>query len=71
MRAAFVPLAVDEAVAERYADVLHITRSQNRIAKATDLLIIATAASTGRELYTRDVAQARLARAASVGAGNL
>jgi predicted nucleic acid-binding protein len=36
---------------------------QRRTAKATDLLIIATAAATGRTLYTLDGAQARLAQA--------
>jgi toxin FitB len=66
VRAAFAPLIVDEAVAERYGDVLALARSQRRTAKATDLLIIATAASTDRELHTRDDAQARLARAAGV-----
>ena len=38
-------LVVDEAVAERYGDVLAVARSQRRGAKATDLLIIATAAA--------------------------
>lgn len=64
--AAFAPLAVDEPVAERYADVLAVARSQRRAAKATDLLIIATAGATGRHLYTLDAAQARLAQAAGV-----
>jgi predicted nucleic acid-binding protein len=66
VRAAFAPLPVDEAVAERYGDVLAVARSQRRAAKATDLLIIATAAATARELYTRDAAQAHLADAAGV-----
>ena len=35
-------------------------------AKATDLLIIATAATHGRVLYTLDESQARLAGAAGV-----
>ena len=64
VRAAFVPLVVDEVVAERYGDVLAVARSQKRAAKATDLLIIATAAATGRRLFTLDVAQGRLAQAA-------
>jgi predicted nucleic acid-binding protein len=69
VRAAFAPLPVDEPVAERYGDVLAMARcSQGRAAKATDLLIIATAAATGRELYTLDTAQARLAQAAGVAA---
>jgi predicted nucleic acid-binding protein len=56
VRAAFAPLPVDEPVA----------RSQRRAAKATDLLIIATAAATARRLYTLDGAQARLAERAGV-----
>lgn len=66
VRAAFVALVVDEAVAERFADLLVVARSERRAAKATDLLIIATAAATERELYTLDAAQLRLARAAGV-----
>jgi len=66
VRSAFVALVVDEAVAERYGDVLAVARSQKRAAKATDLLIIATASATARELYTLDGAQARLAQAAGV-----
>lgn len=66
VRAAFVPLVVDEAVAARYGDVLAVARSQRRATKATDLLIIATAAAAGRELCTLDGAQARLAKAAGV-----
>lgn len=66
VRAAFVPLPVDEAVAERYGEVLAVARSQKRAAKATDLMIIATAAATGRQLFTLDRAQARLAVAAGV-----
>jgi predicted nucleic acid-binding protein len=66
VRAAFAPLVVDEAVAERYGDVLAVARSQKRAAKATDLLVIATAAAAGRDLYTLDEAQARLAEAAAV-----
>lgn len=68
VRAAFAPLPVDEPVAERYGDVLAVARSQRRAAKATDLLIIATAAATDRRLYTLDRAQAALARAAGVAA---
>ena len=68
VRAAFAPLPVDEPVAERYGDVWATARSQGRAAKATDLLIIATAAACSRELYTLDAAQARLAEAAGVSA---
>jgi predicted nucleic acid-binding protein len=66
VRAAFVPLVVDEAVAERCGDVLAVARAQNRAAKATDVLIIATAAAAGRSLYTLDKVQAGLAQAATV-----
>lgn len=66
VRAAFAPLPVDEPVAERYGDVLATARSQRRAVKATDLLIIATAAAFSRRLYTLDIAQARLAEDAGV-----
>jgi toxin FitB len=66
VKAAFAPLPVDGAVAERYGDVLAIARSQGRTAKATDLLIIATAAAHGRLLHTLDERQAGLAQAAGV-----
>lgn len=66
VRVAFEALIVDEGVAERYSDVLAVARSQRRTVKATDLLIIATAAATDRELYTLDTAQSRLALAAEV-----
>lgn len=71
VRAAFVALVVDEAVAERYGDVLAVARSRGRAAKATDLLIIATAAAAERTLYTLDAAQSRLALAAGVPATRL
>ena len=66
VRAAFAPIPVDEPVAERYGEVLALARRQRRAAKATDVLIIATAAATSRTLYTLDDAQAGLARAAGV-----
>ena len=50
----------------RAGDVLAVARSQRRGARATDLLIIATAAVTGRELYTLDAAQSHLSLAAGV-----
>jgi predicted nucleic acid-binding protein len=62
VRATFDPLVVDESVAEHYGEILAAARSQKRASKATDLLIIATAAATGRALYTLDGAQAGLAR---------
>jgi predicted nucleic acid-binding protein len=66
VRTAFEPLVVDEAVAEHYGEVLAKARSERRTSKATDLLIIATAAATGRVLHTLDAAQAQLARAAGI-----
>ena len=66
VRAVFDPLPVDERVADYYGSLLALARSRRRTAKATDLLIIATAAATGRKLYTLDTAQARLAEAGGV-----
>lgn len=66
VRVAFEPLPIDEAVAESYGDLLAFARSTGRIAKATDLLILATAAATERVLYTLDVSQAGHGRAAGV-----
>lgn len=66
VRAAFEAIPVDDAVAERYGEILAFARSEKRIVKATDLLIIATAAATERELVTLDDAQQRLATAAGV-----
>lgn len=62
IRAAYAPLTVDETVAEHYGDALAHARTVGRTAKATDLLIIATARATGRTLHTLDRAQANLAR---------
>jgi predicted nucleic acid-binding protein len=67
VRAAFAPLLVDEPVAERYGELLALARSQGRAAKATDLLIAATAAVHSCTLYTLDRSQAELARAAGIG----
>jgi predicted nucleic acid-binding protein len=66
VRASFAPLPVDEPVAERYGEILAVARSQRRTAKATDLLIIATAAAHDRTLHTDDQRQAELARAAGI-----
>lgn len=68
IRAAFIALPVDDVVAERYGHVLAVARTEGRIARATDLLIIATAAATGRSLMTLDEAQRRLADVVGVGA---
>jgi predicted nucleic acid-binding protein len=66
VRAAYLPLPVDEHVAERYAELLALARSRKRSEKTPDLLIVATAAATERTLYTLDRKQATLARAAGV-----
>ncbi len=66
VRDAFEPIPVDETVAEHYGDVLATARSAGRTTKATDLLIIATAAATGRALHTLDARQASLAVEAGI-----
>jgi predicted nucleic acid-binding protein len=62
IHAAFAAIPVDETVAEHYGEALAAARDVGRTVKASDLLVIATAAATGRTLYTLDVAQAGLAR---------
>ncbi len=71
VRRAFAALPVDEDVAERYGEALAAARDLGRGAKATDLLIIATAAAGGRTLYTLDGSQAALARELRVPVGPL
>jgi predicted nucleic acid-binding protein len=66
VKASFAPLLVDEAVAEHYGKVLAVARTERRTVKATDLLIIATAAAHARTLHTLDERQASLARAAGI-----
>lgn len=66
IRDAFEPIPVDEGVAERYGEVLANARSARRITTATDLLIVATAAATGRSLCTHDQSQAALAQLCGV-----
>ena len=68
VRSAFAPLPVDEEIAEAYGGLLALARTERRTAKATDLLIAATAAATGRTLHTLDRGQAGLARAAGIAA---
>lgn len=63
VRSVFSALPVDEAVADSFGPALATARSLRRSARASDLLIIATAAATGRTLHTRDGAQAGLAEA--------
>ena len=66
VQTAFDPLLVDRQVALAYGEVLAVARRAGRAEKATDLLIIATAAATGRTLNTRDARQASLAELAAV-----
>lgn len=66
VRQIFEPLGIDEMVAHEYGELLATARKRKRTSKATDLLIIATAAATGRALLTLDDAQAGLARLAGV-----
>jgi predicted nucleic acid-binding protein len=53
-------------VAERCGEVLASARSTRRITTATDLLIVATAAATGRSLCTHDQSLAGLAEQCGV-----
>ena len=62
VRERFIPLVVDEEVAEQYGRALALARDEGRSAKATDLLIVATAMATDNALHTRDERQAKLAR---------
>lgn len=66
VQATFDPLLVDAHVARGYGEVLAAARRAGRAAKATDLLIIATAAAAGRTLHTLDARQAALAKLTGV-----
>lgn len=66
VRAAFLALAVDDAVADGCGTVLAAARGARRTVKATDLLIVATALVHGRALVTLDAAQAGVAELARV-----
>lgn len=66
IRDAFEPIPVDETVAERYGEILASARSARQTTTATDLLIVATAAATGRTLHTLDRSQAELAEQCGV-----
>lgn len=68
MRQTFEPIPVDESVAEQYGEILAAARAKRRTTKATDLLIIATAAASGRTLLTLDDTQRRLAGSVGVSA---
>lgn len=69
VRSAFLALPVDARVADEYGRILALARRERRAVKATDLLIIATAAADRRGLHTRDLAQGALAGAAGVEVG--
>jgi predicted nucleic acid-binding protein len=62
VRSQFVPLVIDEDVAHEYGRALAVARDEGRGTKATDLLIVATAAATDNVLHTFDRSQAKLAR---------
>lgn len=66
LQAMFDPLLVDAHVAHRYGEVLATARRAGRAEKATDLLIVATAAAAGRTLHTLDARQAALAQLVGV-----
>lgn len=66
VRSAFSAIPFDQNVAEHYGEVIAFARRTSRSTKASDALIIATAAATGRTLVTLDTSQARLARATGV-----
>jgi hypothetical protein len=66
VRETFEPLPIDESIAEHYGEILAAARARERTTTATDLLIVATTAATGRALVTLDDAQAGLARLAGV-----
>lgn len=61
-RKTFLALHVDEDVAEHYGRALARARDEGRTENPLDLLIVATASATERELHTRDERQAKLAR---------
>jgi predicted nucleic acid-binding protein len=62
----FDPIPVSEPIALEYGHLLALARRTGRVQKATDLLIAATAGSTGRTLWTRDRSQASLAEEAKI-----
>lgn len=66
LRATFDALPIDSHVAHHYGEALAWARSQGRASKATDLLIIATAAAADLELVTLDRGQERVARGVGV-----
>lgn len=66
VRGAYAPIPVDASVAEHYGEALARARVERRVTKATDLLILATAAATGHRLFTLDRAQSALAVALGV-----
>lgn len=69
VRTAFAALPVDGHVAHHYGEALAWARSKRRAAKASDLLIVATAKAGALTLITLDRAQATVARAVGVEVG--
>lgn len=63
---AFDPIPVGVEVAEEFGGALAWARSERRAERATDLLIVATAKATGRDLHTLDRGQAKVARGLGV-----
>ena len=66
VRGTFAPIPVDDHVASHYGDLLAAARRSGRAQKATDLLIVATAAAMDTQLVTADHRQARLAEASGI-----
>jgi len=66
LRTAYAALPIDAHVAHHYGVALAWARSTRRTAKATDLLIVATAAAIDLPLFTLDRAQAAVARGVGV-----
>ena len=66
LKAAFAALPVDAHVAHHYGATLAWARSARRTVKASDLLIVATAAAANLPLVTLDRAQAGIARGVGV-----
>lgn len=68
VRKAFAPLPVDVIVADKYGELLAFARANRRTTRASDLLIVATAAAHDRTLITRDERQGALAEATGISA---
>lgn len=66
VRDAFDALPIDAHVAHHFGEALAWARQQGRTAKATDLLILATASASELVLFTLDRAQATVAQGVGV-----